>query len=1165
MEVNAPNPCQHCGAALSPLSGGLCAVCLLRDAKSAGGETSRLHAGADHLRAEQWFGHFRILERIAHGGVGIVYKALQPGVNRPVALKLLLSGAHASDEFTRRFQREAETAASLKHPNIVVVYDVGEVDGQPYLAMELVNGATLADILRQGPLPSSKAVRYMEVIAQAIHHAHGHNVLHRDLKPSNVLIDEQDEPRITDFGLAKRMDADAQITLTGQMMGTLHYLAPEQAAGDETAMGPATDVYSLGAMLYEMLVGRPPLMGDSIQETLLLIRDREPAPLRVLNPTIARDLETICLKCLAKEPSQRYLTALDFAEDLERFRRHQPIDARPVGAIEKAWRWARRRPALSGSLTLAVLALIAASIVSSVMSIRINRARHDLASQAETNRRGLVRLHSETGDQLVADRDYFAALLSYVEALRRARDPEQEVLRLRVGNVLRDSPALVGMLFHEASVNSVRFDKDGTRSLTASSDRTARVWAVPSGNPLTPPLPHDGEVLDAVFSPNNEWIATASKDGFARTWNGTTGQPLIDPKPHQTGRRLRPYPPYLVVTPDSAELIVVDGKQVRLMNPTNGAVRLDLDHPAAVEHANISNDGRRIVTCARDDNVRIWDRFTGELMGNPILMATRPVAAWFSPDGGRISVSTGDAVARIWNIETREALSPPIEHRGMPSQCLFSADGTRILTASFDLTRVWNGTNGLPVSAPLPHNHLVYQARFSPDGQLVATASFDNKVKFWDATTGAPRLTTLPHAAYATWVEFAPGGRLIATASRDGAVRLWHLPENTGRTFVLGPRAGPFALSPDESRLAAVNNRGLIRIFDLKTGRAVGNDLKQDGDISAVHFDRSGNNLLTSNRSGTARLWDWANGTTRYVFRHAKEITWSEFDSSSERIVTSSVDGTARIWSAATGEALTPPLHHDLAILHVSFSPDGTRVVTGGADRTAQVWNAETGEPIGERMKTPGNVMVARFSPDGRRVLTVSHDLSSGPGSARIWDAQTGEPLTPPLAHQSGLVDAEFSPDGRVVATAGSDNLARVWNSDSGQLSARPLAHQHWVVGFDFSPRGTALATISYDFTARLWDFETGAPLSPPLIHTANLGQVEFSRDGRRLFVSCWDGYIREWDVSPADESLTELEDYARLLSANRFAKDTGMMPLSTAELRKLWERLRTSTWFQQR
>src|SRR5688572_9293814 len=361
---------------------GLCPKCLLLSGLETQEGSERAGSQPNPARPQiRYFGNYELLEEVASGGMGIVYKARQMSLNRIVAVKLLLFGRFSHPEFVQRFRVEAAAAAALQHPNIVAIHEVGEHDGQPYFSMDYVEGTNLADLVREHALPPKRAAVHLKQIAEAIHFAHQKGVLHRDLKPSNVLLDQFDQPRITDFGLAKQLHEGSDLTITGQVLGSPGYMPPEQAMGKRAAMGPASDVYSMGAILFHLLTGRPPFVSESVTETLQQVLGAEPVSPRLLNPSVPRDLETLCLKCLEKDPIRRYTTALELSQELDRFLRDEPIRARPAGPAHRAWRWARRNPAIAGLGVAVLLMLAAVALTSTIAALRIARAEQGRAEK----------------------------------------------------------------------------------------------------------------------------------------------------------------------------------------------------------------------------------------------------------------------------------------------------------------------------------------------------------------------------------------------------------------------------------------------------------------------------------------------------------------------------------------------------------------------------------------------------------------------------------------------------------------------------------------------------------------------------------------------------------------------------------------------------------------
>jgi len=349
----------------------------------------------------RYFGDYELLEEIARGGMGVVYKARQTSLKREVALKMIRAGTLASSDEVDRFLREAEAAANLQHPNIVAIHEVGEHDGQHYFTMDYVAGRDLGALVKDGPLPPNRAACYVRIIAEAIHFAHQRGTLHRDLKPQNVLIDVADQPRITDFGLAKLMKVDSRLTQSGVVMGSPSYMPPEQAAGRHGDIGPASDGYSLGAMLYELLTGRPPFRGSTPMATLLEVLEAEPSAPRRLKADIPPDLETICLKCLEKSPSARYPTARALAEELDRYLKGEPILARPASAVRKTVSWARRHPGVLAALAALVMVALAFGVFYLIEENAFLRAlQADPALRAQQTDPALTR--DEAGPRSVA-------------------------------------------------------------------------------------------------------------------------------------------------------------------------------------------------------------------------------------------------------------------------------------------------------------------------------------------------------------------------------------------------------------------------------------------------------------------------------------------------------------------------------------------------------------------------------------------------------------------------------------------------------------------------------------------------------------------------------------------------------------------------------------------
>jgi WD40 repeat protein/tetratricopeptide (TPR) repeat protein len=1118
---------------------------------------------------------FTLLAELGRGAGGVVYQARQHHPERVVALKCLRDGPDPGVEQRARFLAEADAIARLRHPHIVQVYAVGEHHGQPFLCLEYLDGGSLAQKIHGEPQPPRAAARLLVLLANAVQHAHEQGVIHRDLKPGNVLLTADGTPKVADFGLARF--GRPELTATGAVMGTPSYMAPEQAKGDNAAVGPAADIWALGAILYELLTGRPPFRGVSVLDTLEQVASCEPVPPAQLQPRVPRDLNVICLRCLEKSPAQRYTSAGELAADLERFLDGRPIRARPVGLGERAWRWCRRNPVVAGLLAAVALVMVVGTGTSWYLAVEAMREKgradakaeeaQDNAVKANANadaakanaaetRRRMGEFCVSNGVRLADDGDLFAALLWFAEPLvQDADNPHAEAMaRLRLAAYWRHAPrpVLTQVLFHDGGVWHAEFSPDGRWVVTAGGDE-ARVWQAATGQPVSPPLHHQDTVHHATFSPDGRWVVTASRDGTARVWEAATGQPLGPPlKQHQADVLGAAF------SPDGRRVVTAtyDGTAQVWDTATGRSLGPPLRHQGAIRHVEFSPDGRWVVTGSQDGTAQVWEAATGQPVSPPLKHRGIGVMhAEFSPDGRWVvTAARSDKTAQVWEAATGKAVSPSLQHQGMVQHAAFSPDGRRVVTASDDGTaRVWEAATGQPLSPPLHHRAGVNQAVFSPDGRRVVTASDDGTARVWEAATGQPLSPPLHHQNRGPGAAFSPDGSRVVTGSVDGLARVWEAVTSQPLSPPLKHQGGVrlAAFSPDGSRVVTGSVDGTARVWEAATSRPLSAPLKHQGPVGHAAFSPDGSRVVTASSDKTAQVWDWA--TSRPVsppLNHQGGVEYAAFSPDGRWVVTASRDNTARVWEAATGRPLGPPLKHQDAVYHAEFSPDGRWVVTASRDNTARVWEAATGQPLGPPLQHQGSVLHAAFSPDGRWVITASRD------GARVWEAATGQPVSPPFKHRGGVEHAEFSPDGRLVVTSGGDG-ARVWEVATGQPVSPPLQHQSWVRHAAFSPDGRRVVTISLDQTARVWEAATGQPVSPLLRHHGTVWHAAFSPDGRRLVTASADNTARVWDLAPDERPGDDLLRLVQVLAAHRLDHTGASVPLTADEFRAAWEALK--------
>ena len=1048
---------------------------------------------------EKQFGDYELLEEIARGGMGVVYKARQISLNRIVALKMIKSGELAGDDEVQRFRTEAEAAAQLDHPNIVGIYEVGEQNGQHFFSMGFVEGVGLDEKLKDGPLPPREAAELIATIADAVQYAHDKGIIHRDLKPANVLLDSDGKPRITDFGLAKQITADSGMTATGQVLGTPSYMPPEQAAGKIEQIGPLSDVYSLGALLYALLTGRPPFQAANVMETLKQVLEREPVSPRDLNPTVDRDLETISLKCLDKVPVRRYASARNVADDLRRYLNREPITARPVGRIERGWRWCRRHPARAGMLAsvgVALLAIVGVGVAigyqgelkstneqleSALSSAETEKSNAVKARQAETAARKLAekaqQAEAKAKDEL--DQVLYIRRVSLALAKWQENDPRRaHKLLVECPPNRRDwewhyvyrvcHPALLTLKAHKGRFSSVAFSPDGKQLALAGSYGTIELWDIATGRVTRTLQGHSHYVTSVVFSPDGKHLASGSWDKTTKLWDLATGS--------------------LTVT-----------------------LRGHMRHVTSVT---FSPDGKRLASASKDKTIRLWDTSTGRVIQKLEGHTDFVTSVAFTPDGKHLASGSWDKSMKLWDAMTGRETLTFTGHAHYVDSIAFSPDGSRLASGSWDRTvKLWDVATGRETLTLKGHTGPVRSVAFSFNGEWLVSGSFDKTIRLWDSTTGRVRNTLKGHFGFIESVAISPNGKHIA--SSDSYVMLWDTP--SGReTFTWNGDSGDVrsvAFSPNGKHLASTASKNTVKLSDAATGR-VSMRLKGHTEIvNCVAFSPDRKRLASASSDKTVKLWNASTGHEMLTLKgHAHKVTCLAFGPNGKQLASASYDKTIKLWNVANGRELLTFSGHTHPVLSVTISPDGKWLASASYDKTVKLWDTATGRTIHTlkgknwigRTRT---VTCLAFSPDSKWLATGGWDMA-----VRLWEVATGRETLTLMGHSPTFNDVKFSPDGERVAAAASNHVVTLWDSATGRETLTLKGHTGAVKSLAFSPAGKRLATASADGTVRIWDARPVRRIDEirrrEIPRTLRLPPAEIaSRKAKRLtagFVASW-------------------------------------------------------------
>jgi WD40 repeat protein/serine/threonine protein kinase/tetratricopeptide (TPR) repeat protein len=1028
---------------------------------------------------------------------------------------------------------------------------------------ELAVGALSTILDSRAEVPSQTETEYFRSIArvgvqvaEALAYAHGQGVLHRDIKPSNLLLDTQGTVWVTDFGLAKAADSD-DLTHTGDIVGTLRYMAPERFQGRADAR---SDVYGLGVTLYELVTFQPAFQDLDRARLIQRVVQEEPARPRKLNRAVPRDLETVVLKAMAKEPERRYSTASALAEDLRRLLADRPIRARRSAVPERLWLWCRRNPAVAILLGLVALVLLAGTVVSSYFAVQATERAKEADANAKTAEHNA---EIATGNAKEAETQKTIAQENEESAKASAALAQQRFYAAQMNLAMQaweaGHPARVLELLES---QRPKFDQDDLRGF-----EWYYLWRLCQSGKRFTLRGHKHSIACVAFSPDGQTLASASWDSNVKLWDVATGQDRCTLRGHSN----------------------------------------------SVESVAFSPDGKILASGGFDATVKLWDIATGhERASLPQQKWVRALA--FSPDGKTLATGEEFGNVRLWDLAKRHRRAILRGHSGPVLSVAFSPDGKALATGSGwgklleepGIVTLWDLT-AEPVCSRLQLPTNAYHVAFGPDGKTLAVGNKEGRVELWNVITGKLRASQQGHRGWVHWMAFAPDGNTVASTSKDRTVKLWDVATWQERAS-LAHRSPVLtvAFAPDGKTLASGTSDATIELWDMGTKAESATLLQHTGAVHGVVFSRDGKTLVSAGRHPTM-LWDVATGRTRATLSMSSGPSTSSLagstpanpsspatpagasrNSSHGRSLAVSPDGTTlassagnetaiRLWNLATGQEKATLKGHTKPVICLAFAPNGRTLASGAEDATVKLWDLGTQQARATITGHWGSVTGVAFSPDGKTLASVRHNES-----VDVWDAATGQARATFQGDQGGWhwgSSVAFSHDGKTLAAGNDRGTVKLWDAITGQLRTSMKGHTDRVNSVAFFPDDKSLATGSEDMTVKLWDVATGQERVTLKGHKSAVAAIAIAPDGKTLASGGADSTVRLWRAatdaeasarktefdSDDPESPVVLNNWAdRLLATGRLRDAAVAYRQATSRLEKLVAELPTFPEYRQ-